>query len=149
MSNQLALIHSIPQAKQAFSAATWLNANELSLLAGLPSREVAGIKLRKNVDFAVNPVNPKDGFDLGVVVQHGRKLKDNVVRLDKKLLNQHIFISGVTGAGKTTTCQQILINSGLPFWLLSLLKLNIVAYRSIILKLNIILWVMKSFTISF
>jgi hypothetical protein len=107
MSNQLALIHSIPQAKQAFSAATWLNANELSLLAGLPSREVAGIKLRKNVDFAVNPVNPKDGFDLGVVVQHGRKLKDNVVRLDKKLLNQHIFISGVTGAGKTTTCQQI------------------------------------------
>lgn len=106
MSNQLALIHSIPQAKQVFSAATWLNANELSLLAGLPSREVAGIKLRKNVDFAVNPVNPKDGFDLGVVVQHGRKLKDNVVRLDKKLLNQHIFISGVTGAGKTTTCQR-------------------------------------------
>ena len=37
-----------------------------------------------------------DGFDLGVVVQHGRKLKDNVVRLDKKLLNQHIFLSGLT-----------------------------------------------------
>lgn len=128
MSNQLALIHSIPQAKQAFSAATWLNANELSLLAGLPSREVAGIKLRKNVDFAVNPLNPKDGFDLGVVVQHGRKLKDNVVRLDKKLLNQHIFISGVTGAGKTTTCQQILINSGLPFLVIEPAKTE---YRSL------------------
>lgn len=128
MSNQLALIHSIPQAKQAFSAATWLNANELSLLAGLPSREVAGIKLRKNVDFAVNPVNPKDGFDLGVVVQHGRKLKDNVVRLDKKLLNQHIFVSGVTGAGKTTTCQQILINSGLPFLVIEPAKTE---YRSL------------------
>ena len=128
MSNQLALIHSIPQAKQEFSAATWLNANELSLLAGLPSREVAGIKLRKNVDFAVNPVNPEQGFDLGVVVQHGRKLKDNAVRLDKKLLNQHIFISGTTGAGKTTTCQQILIKSGLPFLVIEPAKTE---YRSL------------------
>ena len=75
MSNQLALIHSIPQVKQEFSAATWLNSNELSLLAGLPSREVTGIKLRKNVDFAVNPVpvSSEKGFDLGVVVQHGQK----------------------------------------------------------------------------
>ncbi|MCX0340134.1 ATP-binding protein [Acinetobacter radioresistens] len=131
ISNQLALIHSIPQAKQAFSAATWLNANELSLLAGLPSREVRGIKLRKNVDFAVNPVdpvNPEQGFELGDVVQHGRRLKDNVVRLDKKLLNQHIFISGTTGAGKTTTCQQILIQSGLPFLVIEPAKTE---YRSL------------------
>ncbi|MEQ1304456.1 DUF87 domain-containing protein [Acinetobacter radioresistens] len=128
MSTQLALIHSIPQTKQAFSAATWLNANELSLLAGLPSREVRGIKLRKNVDFAVNPVNPEQGFELGDVVQHGRKLKDNAVRLDKKLLNQHIFISGTTGAGKTTTCQQILIQSGLPFLVIEPAKTE---YRSL------------------
>jgi len=128
MSNQLALIHGIPQAKQIFSAATWLNANELSLLAGLPSREVSGIKLRKNVDFAVNPVNPEHGFELGVVVQHGRKLKDNAVRLDKKLLNQHIFISGTTGAGKTTTCQQVLIKSGLPFLVIEPAKTE---YRSL------------------
>jgi len=130
MSNQLALIHSIPQVKQEFSAATWLNSNELSLLAGLPSREVTGIKLRKNVDFAVNPVpvSSEKGFDLGVVVQHGRKLKNNVVRLSKELLNQHIFISGTTGAGKTTTCQQILINSGLPFLVIEPAKTE---YRSL------------------
>lgn len=128
MSSQLALIHSIPQSKQTFSVATWLNANELSLLAGLPSREVTGIKLRKNVDFAVNPVNPENGFELGVVVQHGRRLKDNAVRLDKQLLNQHIFISGTTGAGKTTTCQQILIKSGLPFLVIEPAKTE---YRSL------------------
>ena len=128
MSQQLALIHSIPNGQKEFSAATWLNSNELSLLAGLPSREVPGIKLRKNIDFAVNPVNPKDGFDLGMVVQHGRKLKENVVKLDKKLLNQHIFICGVTGAGKTTTCQQILINSGLPFLVIEPAKTE---YRSL------------------
>jgi hypothetical protein len=87
----------------------------LALLAGLPSREIPGIRLRKNVDFAVNAINPTDGFELGYVVQHGRELKSNPIRLDKELLKQHIFIAGVTGAGKTTTCQQILMQSGLPF----------------------------------
>ena len=129
MNKQLALIHSIPQMPQAFTAGTWLNANDLSLLAGLPSREIRGIKLRKNVDFAVNPNNPpEDGFQLGEVMQHGRVLKNNAVMLDKKLLNQHIFIAGTTGAGKTTTCQQILIKSGLPFLVIEPAKTE---YRSL------------------
>ena len=128
LNNQLALIHSIPFTPSNVLGATWLNANEISLLAGLPSREIAGIKLRKNVDFAVNPVNPKQGFALGRVVQYGRKLKNNVVKLDKELIKQHIFISGVTGAGKTTTCQQILLQSDLPFLVIEPAKTE---YRSL------------------
>ena len=34
--------------------ATWLNTNELSLLAGLPAKEFPGLKIRKSVDFAPN-----------------------------------------------------------------------------------------------
>lgn len=124
----LGLIHRIPQNKEVHCVATWLNANDISLIAGLPSTEVAGIRLRKNVDFAVNPLQPKDGFDLGVIVQNGRKLQHNPLKLDKKLLNQHIFISGVTGAGKTTTCQQILLNSALPFLVIEPAKTE---YRSL------------------
>ncbi|MBP9726612.1 MAG: ATP-binding protein [Gammaproteobacteria bacterium] len=127
---ELALIHSTPTDKDTICAATWLNASELSLLAGLPTKEVAGIRLRKNVDFAVNPINPKDnnGFDLGFVVQHGRELEGCPVRLDKELLNQHIFICGVTGSGKTTTCQQILLGSTLPFVVIEPAKTE---YRSL------------------
>lgn len=128
MSHELALAHSTPTYEQKMAAATWLNASELSLLAGLPSREVVGMRLRKNVDFAVNPINPKEGFALGSVVQHGRELKNCPVRLDKKLLNQHIFICGVTGAGKTTTCQQILLQSALPFIVIEPAKTE---YRSL------------------
>lgn len=112
------LVHSTPTCENQTALATYLNASELSILAGLPSREVCGIRLRKNVDFAVNPVQPKEleeSFELGEIIQNGLKLDKAKVFLDKKLLNQHIFISGVTGAGKTTTCQQILLNSGLPF----------------------------------
>ncbi|AUX85698.1 ATP-binding protein [Acinetobacter sp. ACNIH2] len=111
------LLQSTPSAARHVALATWLNASELSILAGLPSREVCGIRLRKNVDFAVNPLNSKDSasFELGRIIQNGRILEKSKVLLDKKLLNQHIFISGVTGAGKTTTCQQILLQSKLPF----------------------------------
>lgn len=111
------LLQSTPITNKKIASATWLNASELAILAGLPSREVCGIRLRKNVDFAVNPLNPKESasFELGRIIQNGRILEKSKVLLDKKLLNQHIFISGVTGAGKTTTCQQILLQSKLPF----------------------------------
>ncbi|MHA3116587.1 DUF87 domain-containing protein [Acinetobacter sp. ANC 4635] len=111
------LLQSTPIKVNQAAFATWLNASELSILAGLPSREVCGIRLRKNVDFAVNPLNSKESasFELGRIIQNGRILEKSKVLLDKKLLNQHIFISGVTGAGKTTTCQQILLQSKLPF----------------------------------
>ena len=111
------LLQSTPTTTHQVASATWLNASELSILAGLPSREVCGIRLRRNVDFAVNPINSKDSasFELGRIIQNGRILEKSKVLLDKKLLNQHIFISGVTGAGKTTTCQQILLQSKLPF----------------------------------
>lgn len=126
----LGLIHSIPATDQSISCATLLNASELSLFAGLPSREVCGIRLRKNVDFAVNThkINEQDDFELGKIIQNGRELPHANLYLNKKLLNQHIFISGVTGAGKTTTCQQILLQSQLPFLVIEPTKTE---YRSL------------------
>ena len=58
ISQELSLIHGIPMQDDDLTAATWLNTSELALLAGLPSREIPGIRLRKNVDFAVNAINP-------------------------------------------------------------------------------------------
>lgn len=124
------LIHSIPADDQQLGCATLLNASELSLFAGLPSREVFGIRLRKNIDFAVNThkINEQDDFELGKIIQNGRELPYANLYLNKKLLNQHIFISGVTGAGKTTTCQQILLQSNLPFLVIEPAKTE---YRSL------------------
>lgn len=115
------LAHGIPFApdSQHVWGATWLTTRELSLLAGLPTKELPGIKIRKSVDFALNTTGDDlpadDVLELGCLVQHGRLLPHKQVRLSKGDFNKHVFITGVTGAGKTTTCMKLLLDSGLPF----------------------------------
>ncbi|MDY0961972.1 MULTISPECIES: ATP-binding protein [Massilia] len=112
------LVHSLPVNAHTgrLQGATWLNGNELSLLMGFPGREVPGIRIRKSVDFGLNlPPATQDGIRLGAVIQHGRVLPFQPVVLQQEELAKHVFITGVTGSGKTTTCMKMLLESGLPF----------------------------------
>lgn len=115
------LAHSIPYDPKNSHVwgATWLTTRELSLLAGLPTKELPGIRIRKSVDFALNTNGDQlasdDMIELGCLLQHGRKLPYKKLRLSKTDLNKHVFVTGVTGAGKTTTCMKLLLESGLPF----------------------------------
>ena len=94
----------------------FLTSSEISLLAGLPQHEVPGIILNESVDFGLNL--PEDSssqqIDLGVLVQKDQKL-DVRFTLKKDSLMKHIFVAGVTGSGKTTTCHRLLACAGIPF----------------------------------
>ncbi len=112
---------------------SWLSANELGLLAGLPQKEVIGLKLREEVEFGLNvePVPDEDKIVLGYLVQSGDEKKQMPVCLNKWDLDKHTFVSGVTGSGKTTTCQNILLDCGLPFLVIEPAKTE---YRSLLKK---------------
>lgn len=113
------LVYSMPlKGTQEVDGATWLSTQELSLIAGLPTKELPGLKIRKNVDFALNTADTKGKgkvLTLGHIIQHGRKLPYKQVELPLADLTKHVFVTGVTGAGKTTTCMKLLIESELPF----------------------------------
>lgn len=107
----------IPQSTQPFPLGNWITTNELAMIAGLPRKEVPGVRLREEVEFGLNctpPKRPEDRIALGRMVQSGKVTKMPVY-LDKNVLDKHIFVAGVTGSGKTTTCQNILLRSNLPF----------------------------------
>lgn len=96
-------------------AASWLSAEDLSILAALPKKEVPGLALREEVAFGLN-VEACDGEEitLGNLVQDGVE-KSIPIALERSALDKHTFVTGVTGSGKTTTCQNILLGSSLPF----------------------------------
>lgn len=95
----------------------WLSTNELSLIAGLPQKEIVGLSLKEEIDFGLNikkEVQEENSINIGRLVQSGNILNIDIC-IDKENLNKHMFVTGVTGSGKTTTCQKILADSGLPF----------------------------------
>jgi DNA helicase HerA-like ATPase len=95
----------------------WLSTNELSVVAGLPQKEVVGLTLKEEVEFGLNiknNISQNSTLLLGNLVKSGHVL-DIDVNLDKSNLDKHTFITGVTGSGKTTTCHKILNSSNIPF----------------------------------
>ena len=111
------LFHSLHQAGPHQRFGSLLTADELAIVAGLPQHELQGIRRRKTVAFAVAlPTLPaQQAIELGSVIDCGRAQPHNPVRLAKTDLNKHVFVTGVTGAGKTTTCLNLLLESDLPF----------------------------------
>jgi hypothetical protein len=111
-----ALFHSVTGSKST-PFGNLLTTEELALIAGLPRHELPGLRRRKTVEFIVDlpRINANDSLDLGEVIDRGRKQRTNRVSLNKADFNKHIFVTGVTGAGKTTTCLNLLIESALPF----------------------------------
>lgn len=101
----------------------WFSVKELSLITCLPQKEVVGLKLKEQVEFGLNYENDESNISkdeqivIGKLVQSGKKLETGI-KINKKDLDKHVFVTGVTGSGKTTTCQSILIETGYPFFVI-------------------------------
>ena len=129
----LPVINSTPCMENKLSFATYLTPKEISIVAGIPTKEVNGISLRESVEFGVNipPQQEDEKIELGFILDRGSELKQNKVCLTKSDLNKHIFVAGVTGAGKTVTCQKILLKSRCPWCVIEPAKTE---YRCLINK---------------
>lgn len=121
--------------KNTVSLGSFYSPKELSLVAGLPQKEVAGLSLHEEISFGLNPpsVEKEKQLIIGKLVQDGRPFVNSDIALDRLELNKHIFVGGVTGSGKTTTCQHILRQSKLPFLVIEPAKTE---YRSLINEFN-------------
>ena len=98
------------------------------MIAGLPRKEVQGLKVREEVPFGLNVPDStgKDSIRLGLLMKDGGETKTPVT-IDRNALDKHTFVAGVTGSGKTTTCQTLLKRSGFPYWVIEPAKTE---YRS-------------------
>jgi hypothetical protein len=100
-----------PLGSQFDSLATCLNSKELSLLVNMPAKEVVGVAMRDHAAFALS-VPPADAQDvpLGYLLDHaGRPIEK--VGVNRATLNRHVFVTGMTGYGKSNTCMALLIEA--------------------------------------
>lgn len=116
--------------------ASWMSCKEVACFIRFPDKEAQGLSKNSYVDFGLNFANHSNYEEmifLGNLVTGNtkRNIVSNQVFVNKKSLNTHTFVTGVTGSGKTTTCQNILIESNYPFLVIEPAKTE---YRILVKK---------------
>lgn len=116
-----------------------LTIDELALIASLPMHEVPGLDVINNVSFGLNFKNQiflnssimdstaKGSGYIGDLIHNGATTQ-NKFNLHPQLYSKHIFVAGVTGSGKTTTCQTLLKSANCNFLVIEPAKTE---YRSL------------------
>ncbi|PJI55057.1 hypothetical protein CTI14_08355, partial [Methylobacterium radiotolerans] len=87
---------------------TVLNTQELSIWMGMPGRDLPGISaLPRPPRFAMDFAPDAQGIQFGHLMDSGEVLSHEL-RIPMKDLTRHMFITGLTGSGKSTTSVALL-----------------------------------------
>jgi hypothetical protein len=90
---------------------TPLNTQELSLLINLPMRELPGLAMQTTAAFSQNPpqLSPEVRMmSLGNILEGGEQVGTLTYNIDLDALTRHVFITGITGSGKSNTCRRFI-----------------------------------------
>jgi hypothetical protein len=92
---------------------TPMNTEELSLLVNLPIREMPGMPIQPTAFFSLNPPIPASkefAMGIGNVLEGGDEVSGLEYDVDINSLTRHVFITGITGSGKSNTCRRFIAN---------------------------------------
>ncbi|MFN2274435.1 MAG: ATP-binding protein, partial [Anaerolineales bacterium] len=90
---------------------TPMNTDELALLVNLPVREMPGMPVQPTASFSLNPPDPPDAakrLSLGAILEGGEAVGDLEYAVNLDSLTRHVFITGITGSGKSNTCRRFI-----------------------------------------
>ncbi|MDE7414558.1 MAG: ATP-binding protein [Muribaculaceae bacterium] len=95
------------------NAACLVSTAELAMQMGLPRKSVPGFPVLEHISLGKEIVTNsgkeiEHGLTIGCIFDQGIEHKENPVRLEKKSLTQHVFVTGSTGCGKSETVYKLL-----------------------------------------
>ncbi|WP_066402721.1 ATP-binding protein [Aliarcobacter cryaerophilus] len=101
--------HPIHSSFSGFSSA--INSEELSILSALPNNDIDGISVSKVSSFGLTQakIDKHNSIEIGNVLNK-KKYTNQRFKLSLDGLNSHLFVSGITGGGKSNTIKGILEN---------------------------------------
>lgn len=98
----------------------YLTSSELAILSCFPSVSIPGFQIKKTPNLGLTDIDYgiKNNV-IGNILDNGVERETNTFSLSNETLNKHVFITGITGSGKSTTVKQILkssyMDSQVPF----------------------------------
>ena len=100
---------------------TALNTEELSLLAALPHKDIQGVQVSQHTSFGLTQNISSDdevgeNITIGNILHRGEKTQQRF-KISFDTLNHHLFVSGITGSGKSNSIKGILtrLQGQIPF----------------------------------
>lgn len=105
---------------------SWLTSGELAIEANLPYYELPALSSEEIVDYGryLPSYDPERQIELGTLVDRNIQT-DTSVWMDTSRLNRHLFVTGITGAGKSNTIRSLLLELarlGIPFLVIEPVK---------------------------
>ncbi|MYB58413.1 MAG: ATP-binding protein [Gemmatimonadetes bacterium] len=87
---------------------SFVSSDEAALLMAPPLSSVPGYDIRVKPALSLTDTTDRLGHSIGRISEHGKVVKCSAFRISKEDVRKHIFVSGLTGSGKTTTVKHIL-----------------------------------------
>ena len=91
---------------------SYLTSKELAFIGSFPKESVPGFEVKKIPNLALT--DEKYGLAhnyIGNITENGIESRNNTFSLSNETINKHVFITGITGSGKSTTTKQLLKNT--------------------------------------
>ena len=97
------------------SGCTCINGTEIAMAMNMPNAAVSGLPVIECAEFGRDVISQhadyKPEINIGNIFHMQKEEPNKAVALDSRRLTEHLFITGSTGAGKSTTIYRILDES--------------------------------------
>lgn len=87
---------------------SFLSSDEAALLMSPPLSSIPGYDIRIKPALSLTDTIDRSGHPIGYISEHGRVVQGSEFTISEEDARKHIFVSGLTGSGKTTTVKHIL-----------------------------------------
>ena len=94
---------------------SFLSGDEVALLMAPPLSSVPGYDIRIKPALSLTDTIDLSRHPIGHISEHGRVVQGSKFTISEEDVRKHIFVSGLTGSGKTTTVKHILHSMDTPF----------------------------------
>ena len=102
---------------------SYMSSEEAALLMAPPLNSVPGFDIRKKPDLSLtDSVDADLRTAIGTISEHGRAVEGLAFSISQSDIQKHVFVTGLTGSGKTNTVKQILATAETPFLIIESAK---------------------------